>query len=199
MKAKGPNFELFPGGPLSAPKVFISQDGDGIIYSSGPLTAKILCKPGAYNIDFLGAGSPHKILTSSGPKAQAQIDIPHKWTLGSAANTSVLATDRSANPHPAPPPEYVRYILNELTLAAGELVYGLGEQFGPFVKNGQVGSDLLQSRSLHAAESNASNIGGLNLEPRRRNIFRTSLQNCSLLSHQPWLRDIYQSSGGGGT
>lgn len=31
----------------------------------------------------------------------------------------------------------VRFMLNELTLSVGETVYGLGERFGPFVKNGQ--------------------------------------------------------------
>ncbi len=31
----------------------------------------------------------------------------------------------------------VRFMLNELSLGVGETVYGLGERFGPFVKNGQ--------------------------------------------------------------
>ena len=31
----------------------------------------------------------------------------------------------------------IRFMLNELTLSVGESVYGLGERFGPFVKNGQ--------------------------------------------------------------
>jgi alpha-glucosidase (family GH31 glycosyl hydrolase) len=31
----------------------------------------------------------------------------------------------------------IRFMLNELTLSVGETVYGLGERFGPFVKNGQ--------------------------------------------------------------
>lgn len=32
----------------------------------------------------------------------------------------------------------VRYMLSEVTLSVGETIYGLGERFGPFVKNGQV-------------------------------------------------------------
>ena len=31
----------------------------------------------------------------------------------------------------------VRYMLNEMTLGVGETIYGLGERFGAFVKNGQ--------------------------------------------------------------
>lgn len=79
----------------------------------------------SYYIDFLGKDG--RLLTSAGPKSQAIIDIPHKFTLGSAANTSCMTTDRSSNPNPPPPPESVRYVLSELTLSAGELVYGLGE------------------------------------------------------------------------
>ena len=32
---------------------------------------------------------------------------------------------------------WVRYMLNELSLGVGETIYGLGERFGPLVKNGQ--------------------------------------------------------------
>lgn len=66
------------------------------------------------------------------------MDVPYKWTLNSAGNTSALTTDRTSNPNPPPPPPTVRYTLNELQLTSGELIYGLGEQFGPLVKNGQV-------------------------------------------------------------
>ena len=34
-------------------------------------------------------------------------------------------------------PDRTRYVFQQLTLAVGELVYGLGERFGPLVKNGQ--------------------------------------------------------------
>lgn len=66
------------------------------------------------------------------------MDVPYKWTMNSAGNTSCLTTDRTSNPNPQNTPPTVKYTLNELQLSAGELIYGLGEQFGPFVKNGQV-------------------------------------------------------------
>lgn len=74
---------------------------------------------------------------------QAVIDVPHKWTINTAANSSCLVTDRSSNPTPPPPPPYVRYMLNELQLSSGELIYGLGEQFGPLIKNGQVSASSI--------------------------------------------------------
>jgi len=51
-----------------------------------------------------------------------------------------MTTDAASNPRPTPQPETVRYISTELNLSSGELVYGFGEQFGSFVKNGQFGS-----------------------------------------------------------
>ncbi|CAL8970297.1 Alpha-xylosidase [Cellulomonas sp. T2.31MG-18] len=48
--------------------------------------------------------------------------------LTSSANRSVGA---------ATAPDGTTYVHEQLTLAAGELVYGLGERFGPVVKNGQ--------------------------------------------------------------
>jgi hypothetical protein len=68
---------------------------------------------------------------------QGIYDIPYKWTLHTAANSSCLATDFSSNPHPTPPPETVRYVHSELNISPGELIYGMGEQFSPFVKNGK--------------------------------------------------------------
>ena len=34
--------------------------------------------------------------------------------------------------------KYQPYMVSELSLGVGECVYGLGERFTPFVKNGQV-------------------------------------------------------------
>ncbi|KAG8745575.1 hypothetical protein FRC10_007753 [Ceratobasidium sp. 414] len=142
-KKQGPEFELFPGGAPPKPKIQITKSDTGTNFTSGGLTARVATQAvtmngiatNSYYIDFLGQDG--RILTSAGPKSQAIIDTPHKFTMGSAANTSCMATDRSSNPNPPPPPEHVRYVLSELTLSAGELVYGLGEQFGAYIKNGQ--------------------------------------------------------------
>ncbi|KAF8760219.1 Galactose mutarotase-like [Rhizoctonia solani] len=102
-KKKGPEFELFPDG-LTARVATQAVTMNGIATNS-------------YYIDFLGKDG--RLLTSAGPKSQAVVDIPYKFTIGSAANTSCMTTDRSSNPNPPPPPEYVR-------------------QFGGYIKNGQV-------------------------------------------------------------
>ena len=99
--------------------------------ASGDLIAEVTQNP--YTITFR---SPTRVLTSAGPKHQALYDVPYKWTIANASNSSCLANDPSSNPKPASPPENVRYVNSELNLSPGELIYGLGEQFGAFVKNG---------------------------------------------------------------
>ncbi|TCD60214.1 hypothetical protein EIP91_010536 [Steccherinum ochraceum] len=126
-----PEIPLFPDDP-PIPSVALLEGEDIWSVTSGELTADITQNP--YTITFR---SPTRILTSAGPKHQAIYDVPHKWTLRNASNASCLATDFSSNPSPAHTPELVRYIHSELNLSPGELIYGLGEQFGAFVKNGQ--------------------------------------------------------------
>ncbi|TFY51576.1 hypothetical protein EVJ58_g10493 [Rhodofomes roseus] len=126
-----PTFELFPDDP----PVPAARLADGIgswTITSGDLTGEITENP--YTIAFR---SPQRVLTTSGVKHQAIYDVPHKWTLQSAANGSCLTTDFSSNPHPERVPDNVRYTSSELNLSPGELIYGMGEQFGAFVKNGQ--------------------------------------------------------------
>ncbi|ELU45927.1 alpha-glucosidase [Rhizoctonia solani AG-1 IA] len=138
-KKKGPEFELFPDGAPTKPNIQITKSETGTSFTSGGLTARVATQAvtmngiatNSYYIDFLGKDG--RLLTSAGPKSQAVVDIPYKFTIGSAANTSCMTTDRSSNPNPPPPPEYVRYILSELTLSAGELVYGMGEYVYPQV------------------------------------------------------------------
>lgn len=105
--------------------------------STGGLSAEITENP--YTVTFK---SPKRTLTFAGYKHQGIYDVPYKWTAGSAANSSCLAQDMSSNPSPGTKPEFVRYIHSELNISPGELIYGLGEQFGAFVKNGQSSSCL---------------------------------------------------------
>ncbi|CCM02875.1 uncharacterized protein FIBRA_04989 [Fibroporia radiculosa] len=126
-----PNFPLFPDDP-PIPSAALTQGTDSWSLTAGDLTADITQNP--YTVTFR---SPSRTLTSAGFKHQAVYDVPYKWTIRSAANSSCLATDLSSNPRPEPTPDTVRYVHSELNLSPGELVYGLGEQFGAFVKNGQ--------------------------------------------------------------
>ncbi|KAF9466415.1 glycosyl hydrolases family 31-domain-containing protein [Collybia nuda] len=127
-----PNIPLFPDDkPISGSSVW-KRDEAMLYLTTGGLTAEITEKP--YTITFK---SPTRTLTAAGEKHQAIYDVPSQWTLGSASNSSCLARDPASNPNPTPPPQIVRYINSELNLSPGELVYGFGEQFGAFVKNGQ--------------------------------------------------------------
>ncbi|KXN82537.1 Alpha-xylosidase [Leucoagaricus sp. SymC.cos] len=126
-----PNIQLFPDDP-PVPDVKLSKEGSDYVLSSGDLKAEITENP--YAITFK---SPERILTFAGPKHQAVLDVPSHWTNHSASNSSCLIHDPSSNPRPEPLPNVVRYINSELNMSPGELIYGLGEQFGAFVKNGQ--------------------------------------------------------------
>ncbi|KDQ09522.1 glycoside hydrolase family 31 protein [Botryobasidium botryosum FD-172 SS1] len=127
-----PNIVLFPNAQPAPNASLFTSDNKTLQLSTGGLTAEITSEP--YTITFR---SPARTLTAAGYKHQALIDVPHQWTLNSAANTSTMATDVSSNPNPPAPPATVRYVNSELNISPGELIYGLGEQFGPFVKNGQ--------------------------------------------------------------
>ena len=132
-----PEIPLFPDDP-PVPSIALTEGEEIWSLASGDLIAEITQNP--YTITFR---SPTRTLTSAGPKHQAIYDIPYKWTLRNASNASCLATDFSSNPNPAKTPELVRYVHSELNLSPGELIYGLGEQFGPFVKNGETVFSLL--------------------------------------------------------
>ncbi|TFK42923.1 alpha-glucosidase [Crucibulum laeve] len=126
-----PNIPLFPDdNPI--PDATLSKDDSSYSLTSGGLTAKITENP--YTITF---SSPTHKLTEAGYKHQALYDVPARWTTRTASNSSCLALDPASNPNPGPAPPVTRYINSELNLSPGELVYGLGEQFGTFVKNGQ--------------------------------------------------------------
>jgi alpha-D-xyloside xylohydrolase len=93
-----------------APKVEISDDARCATLTSGRLTVRVE-KAGDWCIEFKDGD---KVITSSGWRGMGIID-----------------TDERDFPH-------ARYMHEQLALGVGECVYGLGERFTPFVKNGQV-------------------------------------------------------------
>jgi alpha-D-xyloside xylohydrolase len=100
------------------------RDDAGIL-TSGDLTARVT--PGApWNLEF---SSGETTLTRSGHKAQAYVQLEPDAQVepGPVGN----ARGRTGGPRSA------TYVHEQLDLAVGELVYGLGERFGPLVKNGQ--------------------------------------------------------------
>ncbi|MCA2222475.1 alpha-xylosidase [Nonomuraea aurantiaca] len=95
-----------------------ADDTHGATLTSGALSATIA--PGApWNLSFHGDGRP---LTSSGHKSIGYFR---------------LADDAHVDPAPVGAARSSAHLAQQLSLGAGEAVYGLGERFGPLVKNGQ--------------------------------------------------------------
>lgn len=93
--------------------------------TSGALTARV--SPGApWNLSFEVEG---KRVTGSSHKAQGYIRLD----AGAQVDRGIVGNAREA----APAPSEATFIHEQLDLGVGELIYGLGERFGPLVKNGQ--------------------------------------------------------------
>ena len=88
--------------------VEIEETEDQIIYTSGETSAVISKKQRDWKIEFFRSG---KLLTESSYR--------------NIAHMTNEKTDKS-------------YVTEQLLLDVGEKIYGLGERFTPFVKNGQI-------------------------------------------------------------
>ena len=102
----------------------IEEDEDTLTIASGRLTA-VLQKKGLFTYRFFYDGRP---LTQGGNKGTAYVtDIDYE---------GALLDDVDGRP---PKKHYMdkTYMREMLQLDVGEYIYGFGEQFSPFVKNGQ--------------------------------------------------------------
>ncbi|GAB4083795.1 alpha-xylosidase [Myceligenerans cantabricum] len=124
----GPAFPV-TGEPGFRPSVTVDDDAGEL--TSGNLTVRVR-RTGPWNVTFSCDG---RELTSSLPKSvgvmAASGDGPRKDTVTTASGTAF----GTAGPGPDGESAWVH---EQLTLEPGEQVYGLGERFGAFVKNGQV-------------------------------------------------------------
>jgi alpha-D-xyloside xylohydrolase len=95
----------------------IDETGAGVV-TSGPLQARVT--PGApWSLELSSGG---RTLTRSGHRSEA-------WVR--------LAPDADVDAPPVGLPRGTAYVHEQLDLGVGTNVYGLGERFGPLVKNGQ--------------------------------------------------------------
>jgi alpha-D-xyloside xylohydrolase len=98
---------------------------EGGVLTTGRLTARIA--PGApWDLSFEVDGVR---VTGSGAKAQGYIRLSDD----AAVDTGIVGNARAES---GVPDERV-FVHEQLDLGVGELIYGLGERFGPLVKNGQ--------------------------------------------------------------
>lgn len=109
-------FELHP----SVPDAEVRVDGGVGTVRSGALEARLEVGT-TWDLTFSVGG---RVLTRSGAKSAAWVH----------AGPDALVDRGPVQLHDEPSSSYM---LTQLDLGVGELVYGLGERFGPFVKNGQ--------------------------------------------------------------
>jgi alpha-D-xyloside xylohydrolase len=115
-------FDL-PGATGGAGVVAVGPDGGTL--TSGPLTARVT--PGApWSLAFEIDGRP---LTASGAKSQAYVTL----TADAAVDRGIVGNARAQTGVP----DERAFVHEQLELGVGETIYGLGERFGPLVKNGQ--------------------------------------------------------------
>ncbi|SMH45989.1 alpha-D-xyloside xylohydrolase [Rathayibacter oskolensis] len=110
-----------------------AEEGHGVVVidetggtlTSGRLSARIA--PGApFELVFEAEG---RILTTAGEKSMGYLRVrPDAQVDGAPVGNARAGSGRALAPV---------YLHQQLSLGVGELVYGLGERFGPLVKNGQ--------------------------------------------------------------
>jgi alpha-D-xyloside xylohydrolase len=99
-------------------------DEQGVL-TSGALSVTVQ-KGAPYGLTFEAAG---RVLTTAGAKSTAHMRVrPDAQLDGAPVGNARGGTARAFS---------ANYTLQQLSLGVGELVYGLGERFGPLVKNGQ--------------------------------------------------------------
>jgi alpha-glucosidase (family GH31 glycosyl hydrolase) len=142
---KGPSFELFPDGKPPTPSTSLKTTSESLTFTSGSLSAEINTTASSYSLSFNSAASSEKsaplFLCSTEPKGTAVVDVPISHVSSQMSESSVLETGSDAlrgtfSQRTEGKGSDVRFMLNELSLSVGETIYGLGERFGPLVKNG---------------------------------------------------------------
>ncbi|WP_298860255.1 alpha-xylosidase [uncultured Microbacterium sp.] len=115
-------FDL-PGAGSGAASVVVSAEGG--MLDAGGLVARIA--PGApWDLSFEIDG---RRVTGSGHKAQGYVRL----AADAQVDSGIVGNARQGGDVPASR----AFVHEQLDLGVGELVYGLGERFGPLVKNGQ--------------------------------------------------------------
>jgi alpha-D-xyloside xylohydrolase len=103
----------------------VEQTAEGTTLTSGDITARIT--PGApWNLGFESRG---RELTRSSAKSVGYLRVADD----ARVDTGIVWSD----PLDPPLPRAHSFVHEQLALGVGEVVYGLGERFGPLAKNGQ--------------------------------------------------------------
>ncbi|MDR0958785.1 MAG: alpha-xylosidase [Propionibacteriaceae bacterium] len=148
---RGPRFAL-TGAEGFRPT--ISDVEDEVRLTSGTLTVRV-GRSGPWRVDFLHrdegestediheatghGGNAAETQPPAGARHHDQIDAERPSTVGEGPATERLLTSSLTKSigHMTETATGRTWVHEQLSIAPGELVYGLGERFGPFVKNGQ--------------------------------------------------------------
>lgn len=150
----GPHFELFPHGQPKS-NVKTSKSASALSIQSGMVKATVNTDPKAFNVGFEANG---EVLTELG------------WRSVGYVKENTTALHPKANY--TDPNKGKRWVTYQLKLPVGAKVFGLGERFGPFQKNGQVSQGEIHLE--HAANtSRLSRCGMTMAELVQRSLIRT--------------------------
>jgi alpha-D-xyloside xylohydrolase len=78
-----------------------------------------------------------EVATITSGALSARVSMGENWNLEFVANDKVIAHQRSRGLGFVVDPEGNHHLMAQMSLGVGEQVYGLGERFTPFIKNGQ--------------------------------------------------------------
>ncbi|KAJ6257908.1 Alpha-glucosidase [Drechslerella dactyloides] len=115
----GPHFPLVTDD--TAPPSIENVPGEKLTVATGPLTLAVNTAPNALSFDYTAAPTGKRLT-------------------GHSFRSIAFVSDATTAKHHHADSIYAQkntYLLLELDLAVHEKIYGLGERFGPFVKNGQ--------------------------------------------------------------
>jgi len=114
VKEKTPAFELYSEGdkPYCQQKLDVTESDTEIVIKSGSL----------------------KLVVNKKPWSLTYYRGDEKLTRSAGRDLAIMKTDWKGYAYDTPANTYMR---EQLSLGVGELIYGLGERFTPFVKNGQ--------------------------------------------------------------
>lgn len=141
--ATGPGFELVGA---TTPQVGIEVTDAAGTLTTGPLTARI-ASGAPWNLSFEADG---RTLTSSGHKSIGYLALAENAPVTAEPAGISGVTTTGLAPASA-------YLHGRLSLGVGELVYGLGERFGPLVKNGQT-VDIWNADGGTSSEQSYKNV-----------------------------------------
>lgn len=183
-----PSIPLYEDMNEEPARVEIKDETDYITLSSGPgkAAARVNKRPESFGIDFTNASGD--TVTSFGKNSIS-------WVLHKAASPQMASKENAATTiqdpyYRSPASTRQGYMAMSLSLEHNEKVYGFGERFGPFIKNGQI----IESSNDDGGSSSDSGEH-CNSHKHREQAHESSLQMRSVLPHEQKLWCLRRPDG----